>query len=46
VAIRNNRAVLVQPSCGSPVGVRTSSTEGIDLRGNEFAGYEQLRADG
>ncbi|MGY2002867.1 hypothetical protein [Blastococcus sp. SYSU DS1024] len=39
VAIRDNRATLVGPSCGDPVGIRTVSTPGADVRGNDLIGY-------
>lgn len=39
VTIHDNRATLVQPTCGDPVGIRTPSTESTDVSGNELAGY-------
>ncbi|MGY2083161.1 hypothetical protein [Blastococcus sp. SYSU DS0539] len=39
VVVRDNRATLVGPSCGDPVGIRTVSTPGADVRDNDLNGY-------
>lgn len=40
VAIRDNTARLVRPTCGDPIGIRTISSDGEDVAGNHLTGYE------
>jgi hypothetical protein len=39
VRISDNRATLVGPTCGDPVGIRTTSVSREQVHGNDVTGY-------
>lgn len=38
--IRDNVGTLVEPTCGDPVGIRTDTSEDVQVTGNRLVGYE------
>jgi hypothetical protein len=44
--VRANRALLLQPTCGHPVGLRTEEVDGLDAGANRWERYAHDRLDG